>query len=576
MLRELRVTNIAVIAEARVDLGAGFSVLTGETGAGKSVCINALRAALGGRVDADIVRPHTGAGRATAVFDQVPRTLRDRLRELGVPDDELLTLSRELVPGGRGSCRINGALVSQATLREIGEALADITLQGASHQLLRHARQRELLDVAGGARLGDALARTSSAYAQWRVAESALEAFRRAAQQSAADVARAREAVGDLEQLRLRSGEAEELAAERARLSNTARLVAAAEQLAALSGGEAGAGDTLAAATLDAEHLRSWDASLGTLLDEASLLVDRLRELGLDARRYAETLVLDEARLEEVEERLDALSRVCRRHGSIEAAQQALAEAQQVLAAHDGGDAAAARHESEAAAARAELHAAVNDLSRVRKAAARDLERATTDELRRLGLPHARFKVILGRTPDASGLDTGDGVPVRCTAQGVDDVEFRLVTNPDMLPAPLDQGVSGGELSRLSLALAAVVAEEDSQALVLDEVDSGIGGETAALVGDVLARIGGRRQVVTVTHRPEIAARAHGHLLVRKHDGRPPAAEVAVVDGPERVAEIARLMSGRTTAAALRRADELLLEGNPAAAPVSRAAVRTM
>ncbi|MGA8636016.1 MAG: DNA repair protein RecN, partial [Candidatus Dormiibacterota bacterium] len=188
--------------------------------------------------------------------------------------------------------------------------------------------------------------------------------------------------------------------------------------------------------------------------------------------------------------------------------------------------------------------------------------RAVTSELRSLELPHARFRVVLTRALDVGGVDTGDGTPVRCTASGIDDVDFRLAPNRDSVPMPLDEGPSGGELGRLALALSAVVTEEDAPVLVLDEVDTGIGGETAARVGDVLARIGRGRQVIAITHRPEIAARAIGHLTISKLD-RPggPQASAAVVTGDDRVREIARLMSGRTTEAALIRAAELLEEG---------------
>ncbi len=171
---------------------------------------------------------------------------------------------------------------------------------------------------------------------------------------------------------------------------------------------------------------------------------------------------------------------------------------------------------------------------RIETAAARRLERAVTAELRSLELPHARFRVVLTRTLDVDGVDTGDGTPVRCGPTGIDEVDFRLAPNRNSVPMPLDEGPSGGELGRLALALSAVVSEEDAPVLVLDEVDTGIGGETAARVGDVLARIGGSRQVIAITHRPEIAARALAHLTITKLD-RPggPQATAAAVAGDD-------------------------------------------
>ncbi len=291
-------------------------------------------------------------------------------------------------------------------------------------------------------------------------------------------------------------------------------------------------------------------------------MIDRLRELALDARRHADSVTVDEARLRAVEERLDTLTRVIRRHGSLEGALADLERAQALVESVDGEGGAIGVLETSAAARRAEAGSAAAVLSSARTAAARRLERAVTAELRSLELPHARFRVVLSRSLDIDGVDTGDGTPVRSSAAGVDEIDFRLAPNRDSVPMPLDEGPSGGELGRLALALSAVVSEDEAPVLVLDEVDTGIGGETAARVGDVLARIGSSRQVIAITHRPEIAARARSHLTITKHNRAGGAeARAATVAGDERVREIARLMSGRTTEAALARAAELLEEG---------------
>jgi DNA repair protein RecN (Recombination protein N) len=253
---------------------------------------------------------------------------------------------------------------------------------------------------------------------------------------------------------------------------------------------------------------------------------------------------------------------VIRRHGSLEAALVELDRAIALVAGVDGEAGSIGGLEAAAEAGRTAAGAAAASLSSARAAAARRLERAITTELRSLELPHARFRVVLTRSLDVDGVDTGDGTPVRCGPAGIDDVDFRLAPNRDSVPMPLDEGPSGGELGRLALALSAVVTEDDAPVLVLDEVDTGIGGETAARVGDVLARIGRTRQVIAITHRPEIAARAAAHLTITKLD-RPGGAQATArpVNGSERVREIARLMSGRTTEAALTRAAELLAEG---------------
>jgi DNA repair protein RecN (Recombination protein N) len=563
-LRELRISNLAVIEEARLPFEDGFSVLTGETGAGKSMCVAALRAALGGRLEPEAVRAGTAGTRVAAVFDNPNPGLRARRAELGIADDDLVTLSREIPASGRATCRVDGALVSMAVLREFGDLLVEVTAQGTSHRMLRRPWQRELLDAFGGTDLAAAREATTDAVRAWRVAVEALAAAHRAASTGAAELQRARDLVEDLGALDIRPGEDAELHAERLRLRHAARIAGCALSIAEASGGDDhSAADRLASAIGGGADLAAVDPGLGALLESADELVDRLRDLALDARRHADDITVDEARLTAVEERLDTLTRVTRRHGSLDAALVELERATALVAGVDGEGGAIATLESSAAARRADAGSAAAALSLARSSAARRLERAVTTELRSLELPHARFRVVLSRALDVDGVDTGDGTPVRCAVAGVDEVDFRLAPNRDSVPMPLDEGPSGGELGRLALALSAVVSEDEAPVLVLDEVDTGIGGETAARVGDVLARIGQTRQVIAVTHRPEIAARAGSHLTITKLDrtGRVEAT-AAVVAGEERVREIARLMSGRTTEAALLRAAELLEEGH--------------
>ncbi|MHB8489816.1 MAG: DNA repair protein RecN [Candidatus Dormibacteria bacterium] len=562
-LRELRVGNLAVIEDTRLSFDEGFSVLTGETGSGKSMCVNALRAALGGRLEPETVRAGAVAARVAAVFDNPSPRLRSRRAELGIPDDDLITLSREVPASGRAVCRIDGALVSQTVLRELGDLCVDVTAQGTSHRMLRRSWQRDVLDAFGGTECAAARSATAAAVQAWRAATEATAAARRAASTGAAELQRARDLVDDLGNLSIRAGEDVDLQTERLRLRHASRIAGCALALADASGGdEQSFADRLAAAIGAGADLAAVDPHLAMLLEEADALVDRLRELALDARRHADEITVDEARLTAIEERLDTLARVTRRHGSLEAAIAELDRATALVTGFDGEAGAIGTLETAAEACRAEAGRAAGRLSAVRTSAARRLERAVTTELRSLELPHARFRVVLTRNLDVDGVNAGDETPVHCGPAGIDEVDFRLAPNRDAVPMPLDEGPSGGELGRLALALSAVVSEEDAPVLVLDEVDTGIGGETAARVGDVLARIGRTRQVIAITHRPEIAARAAAHLTITKVD-RPggPVATAAAVSGAERVTEIARLMSGRTTAAALTRAAELLEEG---------------
>ena len=556
-LLELRIRNFALIRDARLDCDPGFGALSGETGAGKSLCIAAVRWALGSRADGDAVGEGTSV---RAVFEPSPESVV-LLAGLGIPADELVTLTRDSGSSGRSTCRVNGALVSQATLRDLGEHLADVTAQGASHRMLQRSWQRRTLDDAGGDAVAEARTLMGEAYRRWRSAESALAGARAASRRTAAELAEAEATIAQLEPLRLHEGEEDDLGAERLRLRHAAGIARAATLLAdTASADEAGAADMLERALVEVDALSGVDPALADLGGETASLTAALRDLGVAARRLADRVEMDPARLEAIEERLDALARVRRRHGSIRSALSALDGARRLCEAARGSLDIAAL-EGEARAALSEAATAARRLSATRREAARSLERAVERQLAVLEMPDARFRVTLGVAADADGIDLGDG-PVRCDAEGIDQVELRLAANHGGVPLPLDEGPSGGELSRLALALAAAGGAEGQPLLVLDEVDTGIGGETAARVGDLLAAIGRGRQVLAVTHRPEIAARADWHLLVsRGPAGGAASSEVGRVEAAERVAEVARMMSGRTTTAALTRAAELLEEG---------------
>jgi len=397
-LVEVRIRDLAVFDEMVVPFDRGFTALTGETGAGKSVCITAMRLALGGRVDGDPVRNGADSARAVAVFDEIPPFLRRRLGDIGVPPDDLTTLSRELSRAGRGSCRINGALVSQAVLREAGEALAEITLQGASQRLLQRGRQRDLLDLAAAAI--DLRDEVRHAVGSWRTAQTALDEVRRRQAAGAAEVEAARHLIADLGALALVPGEDDRLGAERLRLRNASALMLASSELRRAAAGDeesSGAAALLAAALDSTTSLDGLDADLDSLAGEAADLLDRLRELGASARSHADGIGLDEGRLAEVEERLDTLARVRRRHGSIAEALEALEAANDLLAAGQDGGARLATAEAEVTAARARAGAVALQLSERRRRAARRLEGEVERALHLLELPHARLRIATDR-----------------------------------------------------------------------------------------------------------------------------------------------------------------------------------
>jgi DNA repair protein RecN (Recombination protein N) len=565
-LVELRAANLALLRAVRVTPGATLTALTGETGSGKTLCITALRLALGARIEADLIRAGADTGTATSVFDEVPGAARALLEAHGIPDDDLLTLCREVSRSGRGTSRVNGALVSTATLRAIGEALIEVTAQGESQRLLRPARQRALLDAFGGEPITSSRTAVAEAVLGWREADAALAQAISAAAATAADLADAETLAAELRPLQLRPGEDAELVGECRRLRAAVALQAAMEGVRHACGGgddALGAADTLAAARAAGGPIMGVDAAVDLVLDGCAAAVEELRDLAARARTVAAGIEVDAGRLGELEERLELLERVRRRFGgSLAAAVAALDAAERTLAAAAAGSGSIAATTAARDARRLEAGQAAARLSGLRATAAKRLERTVTEELRRLRLPKARFRVVLGRRPDPAGVII-DGEAVTCTPEGVDAVEFRFTASADGVPLPLDEGASGGELSRVALALRAVTAlADDCLTLVLDEVDTGLGGETAARVGETLASIGRTRQVLVVTHRAEIAARAGHHVLLSRREGAGGAEAVATSLTEEaRPAEIARLMSGRITAAATARATELLAEG---------------
>ena len=561
-LRELRIRGCATILEATLRPGDGFTVISGETGAGKSVCVTALRLALGGRVEGDPIS--AGADRlvVAAVFDGVGPAVTELLDAEGIAVDDLVTLSRELPREGRGSCRINGALVSQATLRRVGEILAEVTRQGVSARLEDHRVQRDLLDGFGGRTLAGLRDEMAAAHAEWRAAAARLEAARRSAATGAAELESARLLVADLEPLALRAGEFEGLQVEAQRLRRSQELIAASRALAeTIAADTVGAHDQLAATLAGLRSGGAVDPEAAELGDRLDFLLGELDDLGRAAARHADAVICDEARLAAAEERLLRLDRVARRFGSIEEAMSALAAASRLVEENSAGGEGLTAMEAAATSARTRAAEVARSLSEARRAAARRLEESLTRLLRRLDLPHARVRIVVEQRPDPAGI-AWDGATVACTASGADEVDFRLAGNRGGIPLPLDAGPSGGERSRFALALAAVANAGGEATLVLDEVDTGIGGETAARVGELLAAAGGDRQVLAVTHRAEIAARASSHLLVSKRDdGIRTSSSVDAVDGDARLREMARLLSGRVTRAALARAAELLDEG---------------
>ncbi len=550
MLRELRLRNVAVIDAVTVPFAPGLNVLTGETGAGKSILIDALLLVRGGRAQADLVRAGAEAATLEAVFDAGAVTgVAAVLDEAGLAlDDGQLVVRREVGRSGRHRAFVNDSPVTVALLERLGDLLVEVHGQHEHQRLLAAAHQLEVLDrFAEAEPLGE---RVANLFAKYRAAREAVERLRSAERDRAQRVDLLRFQVSELDAARLRPGEEEELRAERRRLQHAERIAAGLAEVGALLVEDADAAAArLARATRLLGDLGRLDPSLAAPVAALEAAAAHLEEAVLAVRRLRAEGEAEPGRLAAVDERLDALARLKRKYGDTEEAMLAFrAGAAQELDQLERHEEVLAGEERRLAEQQGELLAAAGALGEARRAAAGRLAALVERELRALGMERARLEIALETAPEVS-------------ARGLERVEFRFSANPGEEPRPLARIASGGELSRTMLAVQAVLAAADRvPTLVFDEVDAGIGGRVAAAVGEKLAAVARGRQVLCVTHLAQIAARADHHLRVVKavRGGRTRVA-VDALSGAARVEEIARMLAGQAlTPAALRHARELL------------------
>jgi DNA repair protein RecN (Recombination protein N) len=549
MLTELRVENLLLIERAELRLAPGLNVLTGETGAGKTVLAHALDLLLGGRAKPGIVRPGAAEAYVEGVFELAPE-LRDELGERLPAGADEVVLARRIGADGRTRALVNGRSATLTDLRELADPLITFYGQHEHRRLTLAGAQLEILDgFCGEAQLARR-AKVAAAHVAARAARAALEELR--------ELAGAREREIDLLDFELAEiegadpsvEEAEQLRAERDRLRHVEALRAASlGACEAVSADDAGAAAVLAAAGRALESVAGIDAALDALAERWQALAIEADDLAGELRGYADGLDVEPGRLEFVEERLALLDRLERKHGgSIEAVLAHAATCRERRAELTGLEVA-----MEAAGARlADAERRVADgnaaLRKARAAAAPKLAAAVRRRLDDLAMKGASFQIELAeREPGASGADA---------------VEFLIAPNPGVPSGPLREIASGGELSRVMLALMGVAAGASRATLVFDEVDAGIGGQTARAVGDALRDLAEGRQVVCITHLPQIASLAARHFSIAKDASLHPArATVAQLAADDVVSELVRMLGAddEGNGAARRHAEELLL-----------------
>jgi DNA repair protein RecN (Recombination protein N) len=544
MLRALEVRDFVLIERASLELADGFTALTGETGAGKSLLVDAIELLVGARGDAAFVREGAERADLSGEFD-VSREMEAWLAERDLAGDPgQLVLRRSLDRAGRSRCFINGHAATLAQLKEAGEWLVDLHGQHAHQSLLRAAAQRQLLDSHADA---EALAReTAQAYRDWqRLAALAAEASARFAEREAERLDLA-DRVAELGKLAPRVGEWDELTAEHKRLQHGSSLLAGAQSsLEALVEAEGAALSQIAAVASQLRSLSQHDAKLKPVVELLESADAQANEAVRELRHYASRVELDPEALREVEARIEALHAAARRHrvrpeelpARLEELERRLHELE--LAVNPQA------LEKEVAAARTRYDAAAKKLSAKRAAGAQALSKAVTAAMQQLAMQAARFHISLTRLDEPS-------------AQGAESVEFEVASHPSLPLRPLARVASGGELSRISLAIQLVAAKASPvPTLVFDEVDSGIGGAVAQTIGRSLKRLGKDRQVLCVTHLPQVAASADAQWTVTKSAALK--IRVQRLDRGARIEELARMLGG-AEATARKHAAELLDE----------------
>ncbi|HEX3224099.1 MAG TPA: DNA repair protein RecN [Nocardioides sp.] len=566
MLEELRISGLGVIESATLELGPGLTVITGETGAGKTMVVTALGLLLGGRADSGAVRVGSRNARVEGSLSvaRLPLVAEAVDAAGGEVEGEHVLLARNVAAEGRSRAFVGGAAVPVSTLAEVAEPLVAVHGQADQHRLLQPRAQREALDAYGGETTAALLAEYRSLHADLLDTERELADVVAHARERAREADLLRFGLGEIEAVAPQSGEDTALADEEQRLGHADTLRTAAESAREALSSDEGNPDALAAvaaARTLLDGVRDHDAAAGELADRVAELTYLLSDLAADVASYAGGLETDPARLAAVSERRASLTALTRKYGETIDEVLAWAETSAAqLADLDDTDDRVTRLRERRDDLRERLGPAAAALSAARAEAAARLSTELTGELDLLAMPHAVLDVTVRQTGSDEGLMV-DGRRLRFRSSGVDEVEFLLAANTGSEPRPLHKGASGGELSRVMLALeVALAGTSPVPTFVFDEVDSGVGGKAAVEVGRRLAKLASSAQVLVVTHLPQVAAYADRHVVVEKaSDGSVTTSGLTLLDAAGRERELSRMFAGmEESETALAHARELL------------------
>ncbi|HUR40817.1 MAG TPA: DNA repair protein RecN [Verrucomicrobiae bacterium] len=557
MLRALTIRNLAIIDALELEFGDGFSVLSGETGAGKSILIEALGLVLGDRADAALVRTGESQAEVSAEFTlDASLAARAWLREHAMEDSgapNACLLRRVVGADGRSRAFINGAAASLANLRELGELLVEIHGQNEHQRLTRGETQRELLDDFG--HQPEVLTAVAQAARDFAESEAELARLAAAAGRDPAQIDYLKHQLRELQSLRLADGELAALDADHRRLANAGRLIEEGQQVQdQLYGAEGSVQDQLGVVRQTLSGLGAIDPAFGAVEQTLEQAEVQVREAADAVRRALDRLDLDPERLREVEQRLEVIHDMARKHRV--RPDELAAQAERLRADVEGSERAAGdmeKVEARRQAAVKSYRAAAAKLTAARKRWSKDLSAKVVALIRELGMGKAEFPIVVESTPQERPRLAGD-----------DEVRFDFTANAGQAARPLAKVASGGELSRVALAIQVVANQSRSAAtLIFDEVDAGVGGGTAEIVGEKLKALAARRQVLCVTHLPQVAAQGRQHYAIQKETrGGKTWTRVKALDDKGRVEELARMLGGREiTASTQAHAKEMLKRG---------------
>ncbi len=534
MLTNLHVKNLALIEEADVEFGPGLNILTGETGAGKSILLGSINLALGKKMTKEMIREGADSALVELIFQIENEAVRDKLKSLEVecPEDQLI-ITRKL-SGGRSVSRINGESCTMARLREVSSMLLDIHGQHDHQSLLYKDKQLEILDSFGRQKLKELLPETEEKWKQYRSIKKELQEYQLGEEERAREISFLEFEIREIEEAELIPGEEEELEKRYKRMNNSRTILQTLGIVYQLTGASEGASDLTGRAARELNAAADYDESLknlqNTLLDVDAILSDFNREIS----RYLEEFTFSEQEFYETESRLDLINHLKAKFGSTtEEILRAKEQKEQRLEILQNYEAIRIRLEGEAEAAEEALRAASEQLSLQRQSCALQLSEEIIAGLKDLNFLDVRFEISFSRTADYG-------------RHGFDVVEFRISTNPGEPIRPLDKVVSGGELSRIMLAIRTILADQDdTETLIFDEIDTGISGRTAQKVSEKMAEIGSVHQVLCITHLAQIAAMADHHFEIRKEvEGAGTQTRIYPLTEEESTRELARILGG--------------------------------